>query len=184
MKKYIEVYNYYKELILNGQLKSGNRLPSVRQATDIFSVSKTTIQNAYFDLQADGYIISSPKSGYFVRDIEIETEENIQSPLSKSKIKYDLKSGSADKSSFDLKLWQRYIKTALRESDRMLEYGDVQGEYDLRLAICDYIRDKRNVNASADRIIVGAGVQSLLTIICSLLTAILIRNGNLFYRPV
>ena len=96
MKKYIEIYNYYKNLILTNQLKAGDKLPSVRAATQLLPVSKTTIQNAYFELQADGYVIASPKSGYYVteqKDIvpkaTSHTEEN-------SKILYDLKSGDAD----------------------------------------------------------------------------------------
>ena len=51
----------------------------------------------------------------------------------------------------------------------MLSYGDVQGETDLREVLSDYIRAKRNVSASSDRIVVGAGVQSLLYILCSLI---------------
>lgn len=169
MKKYIEIYNYYKNLILTNQLKAGDKLPSVRAATQLLPVSKTTIQNAYFELQADGYVIASPKSGYYVTEqknivqkVTAHTEEN-------SKILYDLKSGDADEESFDVKLWQRYIKSALRQEERLLSYGDVQGETDLREVLSDYIRAKRNVSASADRIVVGAGVQSLLYILCSLI---------------
>lgn len=169
MKKYIEIYNYYKNLILTNQLKAGDKLPSVRAATQLLPVSKTTIQNAYFELQADGYVIASPKSGYYVTEQKnivpkatTHTEEN-------SKILYDLKSGDADEESFDVKLWQRYIKSALRQEERLLSYGDVQGEADLREVLSDYIRAKRNVSASADRIVVGAGVQSLLYILCSLI---------------
>ena len=169
MKKYIEIYNYYKNLILTNQLKAGDKLPSVRAATQLLPVSKTTIQTAYFELQADGYVIASPKSGYYVTEQKnivpkatTHTEEN-------SKILYDLKSGDADEESFDVKLWQRYIKSALRQEERLLSYGDVQGEADLREVLSDYIRAKRNVSASADRIVVGAGVQSLLYILCSLI---------------
>lgn len=169
MKKYIEIYNYYKNLILTNQLKAGDKLPSVRAATQLLPVSKTTIQNAYFELQADGYVVASPKSGYYVTEQKnivpkatTHTEEN-------SKILYDLKSGDADEESFDIKLWQRYIKSALRQEERLLSYGDVQGEADLREVLSDYIRAKRNVSASPDRIVVGAGVQSLLYILCSLI---------------
>ena len=44
-----------------------------------------------------------------------------------------------------------------------------KGEYDLRCAIAQYIKERRNVIPSPDRIIVGAGLQPLLHIICSLL---------------
>lgn len=169
MKKYIKVYDYYKKLIESGQLKQGDRLPSIRSATSILSVSKTTVQSAYFALQADGYVIATAKSGYYVTEQKTisdtkqnETEEIVN-------IKYDFKSGDADAESFDIKLWQRYIKNALRQENRLLSYGDVQGEEDLRSVLSDYIRAKRNVTASPDRIVVGAGVQCLLSILCSLI---------------
>ena len=169
MKKYIEIYNYYKNLILTNQLKAGDKLPSVRTATQLLPVSKTTIQNAYFELQADGYVIASPKSGYYVTEQKSTASTVIKEKKEENKILYDLKSGDADEESFDIKLWQRYIKSALRQEERLLSYGDVQGEADLREVLSDYIRAKRNVSASADRIVVGAGVQSLLYILCSLI---------------
>lgn len=169
MKKYIEIYNYYKQLIESEQLKSGDKMPSVRKATKIFNVSKTTVQNAYFDLQADGYIIAAPKSGYYVTEMKAKSVEHHTEYLEKNKILYDFKSGDADKSSFDLNLWQRYIKSALRQQDRLMSYSKVQGESDLREALSDYIREKRNVVASPDRIVIGAGVQCLLGILCSII---------------
>lgn len=170
MKKYIQIYNYYKDLIITKQIKSGDKMPSIRSASDLFGVSKTTIQNAYFDLQADGYILSSPKSGFYVSDIkEYEPDAVRMQEKPQSVIKYDLKSGDADINAFDINLWQRYIKSALRQRERLLSYSEVQGEKDLREALVDYIREKRNVTASTDRIIIGAGVQSLLGILCALI---------------
>ena len=169
MKKYIKVYEYYKKLIDSGQLKQGDRLPSIRNATAILNVSKTTVQSAYFALQADGYVIASAKSGYYVTEQKLSEDLHTAENTEQNKIKYDFKSGDADAQSFDIKLWQRYIKNALRQENRLLSYGDVQGEKDLRYALSDYIRAKRNVTASPDRIVVGAGVQSLLAILCSLI---------------
>ena len=167
MKKYVEVYDYFKKLIENGALKAGDRLPSIRNACNILSVSKTTVQNAYFDLLADGYIISVDKSGYYVTEQKSISEVKCEAKPG-CQILYDLKSGDADEESFDIKLWQRYIKSALRSQGRLLSYSEVQGEADLRQALSDYIREKRNVTASPDRIIVGAGVQWLLSVLCSL----------------
>lgn len=167
MKKYIEIYEYYKEMIISGALKQGDKLPSIRSACDIMMVSKTTVQNAYFNLLADGYIISIDKSGYYVTEQKSIVADNSISKA-KSEILYDLSSGDADEESFDIKLWQRYIKSALRCQNRLLSYGEVQGEADLRQVLADYIREKRNVITSPDRIIVGAGVQALLSILCSI----------------
>lgn len=168
MKKYTQIYNTIKDMILSGELQSGDKIPSVRKAATTYNVSLTTVQNAYFELCADGYIIAHSKSGYFVSGIEhshgLEDYDDVQSD-----IKYDLSGGIADEESFDFSLWQRYIKSALRQKERLLSYSQPKGEYDLRCAIAQYIKEKRNVITSPDRIIVGAGLQPLLHILCSLL---------------
>ena len=81
----------------------------------------------------------------------------------------DLTGNSADLSSFDFSLWQRYIKSALRQRQRLLTYSEPQGEYDLRCALADYVRERRNVVTAPEHIVVGAGVQMLLEILCVLL---------------
>lgn len=168
MKKYTQIYNTIKNMILSGELRAGDKIPSVRKAAVNYNVSVTTVQTAYFELCADGYIIAHSKSGYFVSSIvhTPHTEEISDTP---NNIIYDLSGGIADAESFDLSLWQKYIKSALRQSERLLSYSSPKGEYDLRCAIAQYIKEKRNVITSPDRIIVGAGIQPLLHILCSLL---------------
>lgn len=170
LKKYMAVYSYFKDKILNEQLKYGDQLPSIREAGKLFSVSKTTIENAYFELQAEGYILSYPKSGFFVsyrkKTLEKRKKEDNQR---KVKIKYDLKSGDADRESFDIKLWHRYINSALRQEERLCSYSEPQGEEDLREAIAEHIRKKRNVITSPDRIVVGAGINTLIHLLCGLI---------------
>lgn len=167
MKKYSKLYNDIKEQIITGQLSHGDKIPSVRDAAAIYSVSTTTVQNAYFELCADGYIISKEKSGYFVSIFNKENQDK-DSEKSEVKIEYNFCGESADPESFDVSLWQRYIKNALRQKDRLLTYSQAQGEYDLRCAVSKYIREKRNVTASPDRIVIGAGVGVLLNILASL----------------
>lgn len=167
MKKYSKLYNDIKEQIITGQLSHGDKIPSVRDAAEIYCVSTTTVQNAYFELCADGYIVSKEKSGYFV---SIFNKENQSQNIEENEVKteYNFCGESADPESFDVSLWQRYIKNALRQKDRLLTYSQTQGEYDLRCAISKYIREKRNVTASPDRIVIGAGVGVLLNILASL----------------
>lgn len=169
MKKYMQIYNDIKEMILSGEYKSGDKILSVRKASLTYNVSVTTVQSAYFELCADGYIIAHNKSGYVVSDIaRHQTDENLSDTPDNTL--YDLSGGIADEESFDFSLWQKYIKSALRQSDRLLSYSHPKGEYDLRCAIAQYIKEKRNVVTSPDRIIVGAGLQPLLHILCSLLS--------------
>lgn len=60
-------------------------------------------------------------------------------------------------------------KSALRQGERMLSYGEPQGESDFREVLADYIRERRNVICSPDDIVVGAGLQPLLQILCPLI---------------
>ena len=167
--KYNQVYDYLKKQITDNQLQSGARLPSVRKAAELFSVSRTTVQNAYFELAADGYIFSEPQSGYYVsyRGTDRGIKDETKAP--KKNIKYDFTSSSADAQSFDFNLWRRYMKNALKQDERLLSYSETQGELELREAIAEYIFEKRNVVTSPDRIVVGAGVQSLLSVFCALI---------------
>lgn len=169
MSKYSELYNYIKKEILTNQISYGGKLPSIRKASELFGVSRTTVQSAYFDLAADGYIMSEPKSGYYVSYKPTKKKNKTVNKKLKDNIIYDFTSDRADKESFDFNLWRRYIKSALRQDERLLSYSESQGEIELREALSDYIRENRNVNASADRIVVGAGVQNLLGVLCSLI---------------
>lgn len=172
MKKYLELYEYYKEHIERGELKYNDKLPSVREAAAIHGLSRTTVENAYFALQAEGYILSAERSGYFVAK-KIRPGDALEEPpkdfSGNVRPRFDLLSGDADPDSFDVALWHRYINAALRQEERLCSYSEPQGEEDLREAIADYIRKKRNVITSRDRIVIGAGTDTLLDILCALL---------------
>ena len=76
VSRYLRVYNYYKELIVSGQLQPGTKIPSIRKGSIQLHVSRTTMENAYMLLAAEGYIISKPQSGYYVTDIVEKQKRN------------------------------------------------------------------------------------------------------------
>lgn len=82
---------------------------------------------------------------------------------------YNFASASVDRETFRFELWRRYIKSALRQDERLLSYGEPQGEYDLREVLCRYLQNNRNVVCTPEHIVIGAGVQSLLHILCPLI---------------
>ncbi len=168
---YLTVYRYYQELILKERLPAGSKMPSLRTCAREFSLSRTTIENAYFQLAADGYIAAKAQSGYYVTDIAAHRADTkpLLSAKEKEDWRYDFASAGVDRESFRFDLWQRYIKSALRQDDRLLSYGEPQGEWDLRQALCGYVRKHRNILCSPEDIVVGAGMQSLLHILCPLL---------------
>ena len=172
---YVQLYNYFRKLIETGQLKSESKMMSIRRCCDEFGLSKTTVENAYLQLAAEGYIISKPQSGYYVcelnytENIRQSTKENTVSAVISDKIEFDFTSSSLSTESFDFSLWRRYIKSALRQSERLISYGEYQGEKDLREAVCKYISERRSVVCNESDIVIGAGTQNLLSILCSLI---------------
>ena len=66
LKKYVEIYELYRNDILKGVYKKGDKLPSKRVAADRHSVSTITIERAYELLDEEGYVRSEEKRGYFV----------------------------------------------------------------------------------------------------------------------
>ncbi|MCI7792423.1 MAG: PLP-dependent aminotransferase family protein [Lachnospiraceae bacterium] len=172
--RYLQVYDYYKELILSGRLPENTKMPSIRKCSEQLGLSRTTIESAYLCLAADGYIISRPQSGYYVtpRPVKNSTKNvSFSKDIHREKrdILYNFTSSNVDADSFDFNLWRRYIKSALRQDKRLLTYGEPQGEYELRETICNYVINKRNAVCKPENIIIGAGSQSLLNILCPLL---------------
>ena len=167
---YMEVYEYYRQLILDGKMAPGSKLPSLRKCSQELKLSRTTIETAYLQLAADGYIMAKAQSGYYVTEIASHQHKSSQSGRhNTTHYRYDLASSGVDKESFRFDLWSRYMKSALRQNDRMLTYGEPQGEADLRETLAHYIRERRNILCSPDDIVVSASFQNLLQILCPLI---------------
>jgi GntR family transcriptional regulator/MocR family aminotransferase len=73
----LQLYSQIKNEIVNGNLKRNDNLPSKRQLANSLQCSQNTIQAAYNQLVDEGYLVSRPKSGFYVA--EIDGVLNIQS---------------------------------------------------------------------------------------------------------
>ena len=63
---YIELAERYKQYILSGIYKNGDKLPSVRVVATELSVNPNTVAKAYALLESEGYIVALPKKGAYV----------------------------------------------------------------------------------------------------------------------
>ena len=171
-KLYMQIYDYYKNLIESGKLPEGSKLPSIRRCAEERNVSKTTVEQGYMCLCDDGYILPKSQSGYYVSkrsNTAKKTKKKNENKESKNTILYDFASAGVDAESFNMDIWRRYVKSALRQTEKLLFYGEPQGEYELRCEIAKYARETRNCVCTEDNIVIGAGVQTLLNILCPLI---------------
>ena len=65
---YVQIIAELKRLILSGALGKGDKLPSVRELAGQLAINPNTIQRAYRELEAEGFIFSMPGKGSFVAD--------------------------------------------------------------------------------------------------------------------
>ena len=62
---YEQVRDGFRQLILSGVLPPDSRMPSVRELAGQLAINPNTIQRAYRELEAEGYIVSVPGKGSF-----------------------------------------------------------------------------------------------------------------------
>ena len=171
---YRQIYMSVRKSIETGSLKKGTKLPSIRRLSADLDVSKTTVNGAYEQLCAEGYISNKPQSGYYVEAQFSDTPskaDKASSAANKSKkyYEYDFSSKSIDDGIININEWKKYVKEVLNQNYLLTSYGEEQGEEILRNALQKYSLGTRSVNTSYENIIVGAGTQTLLHILCSLL---------------
>lgn len=195
---YMQLYRYFCAEIQNRRMPSGTRLPSVRALSSFLHVSKTTVESAYHQLLAEGYIESRERSGFYVVDVawdrpvstghgerrgtviskssglaaKKETRAEAAQGMAPVPIRYDFHQARVDADHFPFEVWRRYANQCMREENRsVLYYGDRQGEPQLREEIARYLRRARGVHASAEQIVIGAGTQVMIMLLGCLLGA-------------
>ena len=63
---YLQVKESLRQLIIGGVLTPESKLPSVREIAGTLAINPNTIQRAYRELEAEGFIYSIPGKGSFV----------------------------------------------------------------------------------------------------------------------
>lgn len=176
---YKQLYHQIREHVLSGKLPANYKLPSVRVLAAELSTSRNTVEGAYQELYAEGYIYSKQRSGYFVsvldQDVALlslphKPRQRRRLPEPSSSYLYDFHPARLDPESFPLALWRKCFLDCLRESFRELShYCDPQGDWGLRCNIQGYIERSRGVVCEPDQIVICAGLQHSLDIVAHLL---------------
>lgn len=174
--KYYTLYSLIRGDILAGKLKAGERLWGKRTLARDLSVSVITVQNAYEQLLAEGYITSRERSGYFVAKVNTERPAKTERKTEKIAVrptrtyKWDLTSGRAPARLFPFSVWAKLMRQTLSdEGEHLLERVPCEGDLQLREAISSYLYRSRGVTVGPERIIIGAGAEYLYGVIVQLL---------------
>jgi GntR family transcriptional regulator, arabinose operon transcriptional repressor len=68
--KYIEIFEFYKEKIINGEIKEDEKLPTEQEISNIFSVSRHTVRQSILELEKQGYIYREKSKGAYAKKID------------------------------------------------------------------------------------------------------------------
>lgn len=177
---YEYLYRRLRDDILSGALAAGERLPSKRALAEHLRVSVITVEGAYQQLEAEGYVDARPRRGFFVSPVDRvpaapaapaalpeEPEDRVW--------RLDLKSGQVDPSFFPSALWARLTRQVLSEGSHLAP-APHQGLPALREAIARDLRDFKGMAVSPEQIVVGAGAEYLYLLLAQLLG----REGTVF----
>jgi GntR family transcriptional regulator/MocR family aminotransferase len=168
---YEALYRCIREDILSGRLSAGQKLPSKRALAAHLEVSTITVETAYSQLAAEGYLCSREKVGYFVEAVETVHPATPPEPVITRETKtpgVDLTANAP--AQFPFSVWNRLQRQVLLDfGDQLLEPVPHQGVAALRQAIATHLAAFRGMQVHPENIIIGAGTDFLYNLLLQLL---------------
>ncbi|MFP2911152.1 PLP-dependent aminotransferase family protein [Pyxidicoccus sp. 3LFB2] len=185
---YRQVYEGYREAIVDRRLRAGERLPSTRSLATELGISRIPILGAFEQLLAEGYFESRVGAGTFVART-LPDEAPVPHPRATPRGtpgRRVLSQGSAvlgegitpepwhggwgafrvsqpAVDQFPFQVWSSLLARHSRNPTRsLLTYGDPMGYQPFREALAAYLRTSRGVRCEADHLMVVSGSQQAL----------------------
>ena len=187
---YQQIGDYLRQTILSGSLSANTRLPACRQLAHDLGVNRSTVENAYAALEADGLVFSRMGSGTYVLQQDIipsVPEHNIkthlplwqqtfraQNIISTSTLVEEMlaaaghpspinfASGVSDVREFPAEEFRKTLQSIMRRDQiGALEYGEPNGYAPLREGIA-HILASQGLQTHPENILITAGSQQAI----------------------
>jgi GntR family transcriptional regulator/MocR family aminotransferase len=192
-----QLYEQVREMVLEGRLPPGARLPSTRTLAADLECSRNTVVTAFDQLLAEGYVEGQTGAGTFVSRVlpdELlsaarnpalaQDNEALETPPPSrrgrelagyarpgGKIRQTFTPGLPDMTDFPFESWSRLVARFWRRPpSHLLRHGDPAGYLPLRAAIAQYLRAVRGLKVEAEQVFITAGAQQALHFAAQLLT--------------
>lgn len=156
---YEQLYRALKADILSGALPGGSRLPSGRALAEHLGLSRVTVETAYAQLLAEGYLTSRPRAGYFVEQLTPqELPPRVSEPEAQPPEPKTAQSRSAQL--FPFSVWARLMRGVLLDRrQELLRPAPDAGLPALRQAVAAELYRQRGVHVSPEQVYIGAGAE-------------------------
>lgn len=178
-----------RQLITDGTLRQGERLPSSRLLAAELTLSRVTVEAAYAQLESEGCLLRQSGRGTFVAaglpaTVPVKKARQMAAPTLSARagkvvaaggcqdplFPLAFAAGSPDLRAFPHDIWRRLVAQRLRhQPEKMMGYGSPQGLAELREAVARYLGQARGVRCDAGQIIVLTSSQQALQMLAMLL---------------
>ncbi|MBL8080593.1 MAG: PLP-dependent aminotransferase family protein [Anaerolineales bacterium] len=192
---YQQIGTYLRDAILSGSLTADTRLPACRQLANDLGVNRTTVENAYSMLEADGLVFSRMGSGTYVlpQNLTISRHSTeIPLPLwqqsfqskdvaSRSDVVDEMlqaaghprpisfAAGISDTRQFPSEEFRKILQSVMRRDQiAALEYGESNGYAPLREGIT-HILASQGLQTRPDSVLITAGSQQAIFLVSQVL---------------
>lgn len=185
---YVYFYECIKRDIVSGVLAAGEKLPSKRALAKHHQVSLITIESAYQQLIAEGYVRAQERKGYYVAtlsplDTSSLSHHEYVLPFTQKQAAVHVDRYEEHEShrpelthqvsyhQFPYANWAKCVRKTLAEEplQNLFEQTDARGTYRLRRALAHYLEGTRGMHVDPECIVVGAGAQMLYLMVMQLL---------------
>lgn len=180
---YRQIAEQIRLQISDGRMPPGTQLPTVRELAAMLSVTRLTVQNAYRDLQADGWVESTVGRGTFVTasaDTQAilamlgreNTPEKVMSDMSLMTRLSGMRSmayAEPDPALFPMADFMRFFDHPNSRDVDLMHYGSPQGDEMLRVELVRLMTE-RGIAATPEDVMVVSGVSQGLSLLVGCLT--------------
>jgi len=186
---YQQIESHIRKSILSGTLPADTRLPASRQLARDLGVNRTTIENAYSALEADGLVFSRMGSGTYVLPVfplpeipqqgmnaplplwqtTLQKNEAPNSDIAEELLKtgrhpnpISFASGISDARQFPVEEFRKVLQSVMRRDQiDALEYGERRGYAPLREGIARILASQ-GLQTHPDNVLITAGSQQAI----------------------
>lgn len=148
---YMQLYEQIRSDIEQGRTASGSMLMSSRRMAETLGVSRNTVDQAYEKLLSEGFIVSSPRRGYYAERTSDTRNDIKQQP---EHVLYDFTFASKCSEGFPMGKWRLCANKALMDSDTLLKDPEPFGDRALRGQISGFLYRYRGISCKPDEVFV------------------------------
>lgn len=193
----LQIFEQIRQLILDGRLHPGARMPASRGLAADLGVSRNTVVLAYDQLASEGYVETRQPIGSFVSEnviydgpmtasddavenggdaaarkrarVVFHGEAHTVTPPKGGSLSHDFWVGRPDARLFPARMWEQLLHQQFHDTRSGISgYGDPAGLWSLREALAMHVGAARGIKASPDQILVTSGIQQGLNVLARL----------------